>query len=152
MLTKMAVTLIFLLYLAAFLSTVNADLFSEYAHHAVLDAEEKMELFWTIDWDAETVSFAVKAETTGWVGIGFSSRSGQMVGSDVVIGWVKDNKGYLTVTNYFNAILNTCIHYTANCKNLFPIQRSSKSLARECGLSKLYPACQREPSAFCSAI
>ena len=91
----MAVMLLLLLFLAH--STVSADLFSEYAHHAVLDAEEKMKLFWNIDWDAETVSFAVEAETTGWVGFGFSTRSGQMIGSDVVIGWVKDNKGYLTV-------------------------------------------------------
>ena len=78
-------------------STVSADLLSEYAHHVVLDAEEKMKLFWTIDWEAESVSFAVAAETTGWVGFGFSTGSGQMVSSDVVIGWVKDNKGYLTV-------------------------------------------------------
>ncbi|KAL9979556.1 hypothetical protein ACROYT_G017234 [Oculina patagonica] len=54
-----------------------------------------MKLFWTVDWDAETVSFAVEAETTGWVGFGFSTGSGQMIGSDVVIGWVKDNEGYL---------------------------------------------------------
>ena len=88
-----------LLFLAVFPSAVCTDLFSEYADHAVLDAEEKMKLFWNIDWDAETVSFAVEAETTGWVGFGFSTGSGQMIGSDVVIGWVKDNKGYLTVTN-----------------------------------------------------
>ena len=93
----MAVALVFVLYLATLYSSVSADLFAEYAHHAVLDADEKMKLFWTIDWDAETVSFAVEAETTGWVGFGFSTRSGQMIGSDVVIGWVKDNKGYLTV-------------------------------------------------------
>ena len=83
--------------LSAFHSSISADLLSEYAHHAVLDADEKMKLFWTIDWDDETVSFAVEAETTGWVGIGFSTSSGQMIGSDVAIGWVKDNKGYLTV-------------------------------------------------------
>ncbi|KAL9979555.1 hypothetical protein ACROYT_G017233 [Oculina patagonica] len=94
----MAVSLVLLLCLSAFYSTVSADhhdLSSEYAHHAVLDPEEKMKLFWTVDWDAETVSFAVVAETTGWVGFGFSTGSGQMIGSDVVIGWVKDNKGYL---------------------------------------------------------
>ena len=61
-----------------------------------LDADQKIKLFWTVDWDAETVSFAVEAKTTGWVGLGFSN-SGQMTGSDVVIGWVKDNKGFLTV-------------------------------------------------------
>jgi len=74
-----------LLFLAVFHSTVCTDLFSEYALHAVLDAE-KMTLFWNIDWDAETVSFAVEAETTGWIGFGFSSGSGQMTGSDAVIG------------------------------------------------------------------
>ena len=42
------------------------------------------------------LSGAVEAETTGWVGFGFSD-SGQMAGSDVVIGWVKDNNGYLKV-------------------------------------------------------
>ena len=83
--------------LSAFHSSVSADLLSEYAHRAVLDADEKMKLFWTINWDDETVSFAVEAETTGWVGIGFSTRSGQMIGSDVAIDWFKDNKGYLTV-------------------------------------------------------
>ena len=102
----MAVSLIFLLCLAALHSTANADLFSEYAHNAVLDPEEKMKLFWTIDWDAETVSFAVEAETTGWVGFGFSTGSGRMVGSDIVIGWVKDNKGYLAVRVTFIVICN----------------------------------------------
>ena len=102
----MAVSLIFLLCLAALHSTANADLFSEYAHNAVLDSEEKMKLFWTIDWDAETVSFAVEAETTGWVGFGFSTGSGRMVGSDIVIGWVKDNKGYLAVRVTFIVICN----------------------------------------------
>ena len=69
-----------------------------------------MKLFWTIDWDAKSVSFALEAETTGWVGFGFSTGSGQMVGSDVVIGWVKDNKGYLTVrchiSNTGNSVLS----------------------------------------------
>lgn len=93
----MAFPLVFLLCLVSFHSTVFADLSSEFAHHAVLDPQEKMKLFWTVDWDKEMVSFAVEAETTGWVGFGFSGRSGAMIGSDVVIGWVKDNKGYLKV-------------------------------------------------------
>lgn len=93
--TTLAIPLVFLLFLVAIQSTVSTDLFSEYAHHAALDGDERMKLFWTIDWDAETVSFAVEAETTGWVGLGFSGSS-QMSGSDVVIGWVKDGKGFLT--------------------------------------------------------
>ena len=42
-----------------------AKLSSEYAHNAVLDPEEKMKLFWTIDWDDESVSFAVECEDNG---------------------------------------------------------------------------------------
>jgi len=93
-----------LLFLAVFHSTVCTDLFSEYALHAVLDAEKKMTLLWNIDWEAESVSFAVEAETTGWIGFGFSPGSGQMIGSDVVIGWVKDNKGFLTVRKSGNDV------------------------------------------------
>ena len=81
----------------ALISVSAADLSSEFAHHAVLDPKELMKLYWTVDWDKETISFAVEAATTGWVGFGISSGNGKMVGSDVVIGWVKDSKGYLTV-------------------------------------------------------
>ena len=93
----MAGPLVFLLCLTAFHSFASADLLAEFAHLAVLDPEEKMKLYWTVDWDAEAVSFDVEAETTGCVGFGFSTSSGQMTGSEAVIGWVKDNKGYLKV-------------------------------------------------------
>ena len=83
---------------SALISASAADLSSEFAHHAVLDPEELMKLYWTVDWGKETVSFAVEAATTGWVGFGFSSGNGMMVSSDVVIGWVKDSKGHLTVS------------------------------------------------------
>ena len=82
---------------SAWVSFSAADLSFEFAHHAVLDAQELMKLYWTVNWEKETVSFAVEAATKGWVGFGFSSGNGKMVGSDVVIGWVKDSKGYLTV-------------------------------------------------------
>lgn len=101
----MAGPLWFLFYLTASYYTASADLLSEYAHYAVLDGEEKMKLFWTVDLDAETVSFALEAETTGWVGFGFSTGSGQMVDSDVVIGWVKDNQGHLTVRILLNTLV-----------------------------------------------
>ena len=88
-----------LVLFSASIAANAADLSAEFAHNAVLDPNELMKLYWTVDWDKETVSFAVEAETTGWVGFGFSSGNGKMVGSDVVIGWVKDSKGYLTVSN-----------------------------------------------------
>ena len=89
--------LLLIIAFLALISTGIADLSSEYAHHAVLDPAKLMKLHWTVDWERQTVSFAVEAATTGWVGFGFSSGNGMMVGSDVVIGWVKDSKGYITV-------------------------------------------------------
>ena len=86
-----------LVVLSVLVSARVAVLSSEYAHYAALDPKELMKLYWTVDWDKETVSFAVEAATTGWVGFGISSGNGKMVGSDMVIGWVKDSKGYLTV-------------------------------------------------------
>ena len=37
-----------------------------------------------------------KVATTGWIGLGFSP-TGFMPNSDVVIGWVKNGDGYLSV-------------------------------------------------------
>lgn len=86
-----------LIVFSAFTSAYTADLSREYAHRAVLDPEGRMSLYWTVNWHKESVSFAVEAATTGWVGFGISSGNGKMAGSDVVIGWVKDSQGYLTV-------------------------------------------------------
>jgi len=103
---------------SAWISFSSADLSSEFAHHAVLDPKALMKLYWTVDWDQETISFAVEAETTGWVGFGFSSGNGRMVGSDVVIGWVKDSKGYLTVSQIY-------VHYSN-----FSTQKSPKLICK----------------------
>lgn len=86
-----------LIVFSAFSSACAADLSSEYAHRAVLDPKGRMSLYWTVNWHKESVSLAVEAATTGWVGFGISSGNGKMAGSDVVIGWVKDSQGYLTV-------------------------------------------------------
>ena len=48
------------------------------------------ELYWTFDNDAQTISFAVRVQTTGWVGFGISPN-GQMPNSDVIVGWVTDD-------------------------------------------------------------
>ena len=47
-------------------------------------------LHWNFDIAAKTIRFAVNVSTVGWVGFGVSP-TGQMPGSDVVIGWVADN-------------------------------------------------------------
>ncbi|KAK3701369.1 hypothetical protein QZH41_008747 [Actinostola sp. cb2023] len=74
---------------------VAASLDTEYTNSAYLDEKETFKLHWKIDDTKKEISFAVQVKTLGWVGFGISAGTGNMVGSDVVIGWVKDNKGYL---------------------------------------------------------
>ena len=64
--------------------------FSRYSFQTTLNTQENgglYELYWTFDNEAETISFAVRVNATGWVGFGLSPN-GQMPDSDVVIGWV----------------------------------------------------------------
>ena len=46
-------------------------------------------LYWNFSTPEQTITFAVKARTNGWVGFGVSPNGG-MINSDVVIGWVND--------------------------------------------------------------
>ena len=67
--------------------------FSNYPFKTTLNTEEDgglYELYWNFDNDAERIDFAVRVQTTGWVGFGLSPN-GQMPNSDVVIGWVTDD-------------------------------------------------------------
>ena len=67
--------------------------FSSYPFKATLNTAENgglYELYWNFDNDAENIYFAVRVETTGWVGFGLSPN-GQMPNSDMVIGWVTDD-------------------------------------------------------------
>ena len=55
-------------------------------------------LHWNFQASTQSIYFAVNVSTTGWVGLGLSP-SGQMPGSDVVIGWVSDSgEGYFHVS------------------------------------------------------
>jgi len=63
-----------------------------YANSMVLDADGLYKLYWNISLDARDptngiISFAAEVETDGWVGCGISP-TGDMIGSDVIIGWV----------------------------------------------------------------
>ena len=67
--------------------------FSSYPFKATLNPAKNgaglYELYWNFDNAEETISFAVRVQTTGWVGFGLSPN-GQMPNSDVIIGWVTD--------------------------------------------------------------
>ena len=87
----------------------HADL-SKYPFSRVLyDAEGQYYGFhWNFDIAAKTIHFAVNVSTVGWVGFGVSP-TGQMPGSDVVIGWVADNGN-----TYFHVrLLQARLAYTA---------------------------------------
>ena len=82
-----------ILALALSFASCAHDLSEAYSFKATLNTEADgglYELYWTFDNVAETISFAVRVQTTGWVGFGISPN-GQMPNSDVVIGWVTDD-------------------------------------------------------------
>ncbi|CAH3037795.1 unnamed protein product, partial [Porites lobata] len=72
-------------------ANAKKDLSSEFTNSAALDEVQKVTLYWSVDWKARSISFAVEAQTTGWVGFGISSGRGQMIGADIVIGGVTDD-------------------------------------------------------------
>jgi len=77
------------------------ELSEQYTHHVQLDKEGKYNMFYSIDEEASVLMIAVRVQTTGWIGLGFSPN-GQMPGSDVVIGWVDSTgKSFLQVNKNF---------------------------------------------------
>ena len=91
---KIATALLHALILVARLHTSLAahDLSATYRFSASLVPNGQYELYWNYTLTEQTISFAVRVRTTGWVGFGLSPN-GQMPGSDVVIGWVDNNGG-----------------------------------------------------------
>ena len=91
---------LFVLACALGLATCAHDLSASYTFSATLNTAENgglYELYWSFDNAAETISFAVRVQTTGWVGFGLSPN-GQMPNSDVVIGWVDNGQTFFHVS------------------------------------------------------
>ena len=92
---KLLVNTLLSALLVAHLQTTQGgihDLSATYRFSATLDPNGQYEVYWNYNLTAGTISFAVRVQTTGWVGFGLSPN-GQMPGSDVVIGWVDCNGG-----------------------------------------------------------
>ena len=82
-------------------ATCAHDLSATYPFKTTLNTEDNgglYELYWTFDNAAETISFAVRVQTTGWVGFGLSPN-GQMPNSDVIIGWVDNGQTFFHVSS-----------------------------------------------------
>ncbi len=96
------------------------DLSQEYRFSAILDRDGLYELHWNYDLSAQTISFAVRVQTTGWVGFGISPDGG-MVGSDVVIGWVEsEGTVQFHVSNYHQCERGS-VSMLYNCYCLFSL-------------------------------
>ena len=79
-------------------STVVAqdpDLSARFVNYTVLSQSPVYELYWNVT--GNRIIFAVRAETTGWVGFGISPN-GLMLNSDVIMGYVDDTTGVVTFT------------------------------------------------------
>lgn len=87
--------LIFLLFGFAFREAAvaqDAALQREFEFFTHLGATSKYELYWSFNDSSSKISFAVRVQTTGWVGFGVSPFGG-MNRADVVIGWVNATGG-----------------------------------------------------------
>ena len=92
------------------------DLSEDYPFKATLNTAEKgglYELYWTFDNAAETISFAVRVQTMGWVGFGISPN-GQMPNSDVIMGWVDNGQTFLQVRMHARQSRLHELHRTSN--------------------------------------
>ena len=101
----MKATTLIVLILPMLVAAVH-DLQAKYPFHATLfdDQGQYYGLYW--DFSIPTIHIAVNVSTTGWVGFGVSP-TGQMPGSDVIIGWVTDDG-----TAYFHVRKSTLNYMT----------------------------------------
>ena len=82
---------------AVLCSTVaqDRDLLGRFDNYTALSTSPVYELYWNVT--GSRITFAVRAETTGWVGFGISPN-GLMLNSDVIMGYVDDTTDLVTFT------------------------------------------------------
>lgn len=69
----------------------GSDLHAKYSFSVVLNHDNPSYiLHWSVNLNTKEVSFAINSSSQGWVGLGLS-KTGQMIGSDVVTAWIDDN-------------------------------------------------------------
>mmetsp|Transcript_9062 Transcript_9062/g.18318 ORF Transcript_9062/g.18318 Transcript_9062/m.18318 type:complete len:643 (-) Transcript_9062:35-1963(-) len=58
------------------------------------DINEKVSIYYSVDSTKSELHMAIRADTEGWVGVGFGG--GKMKGSDIVMGWVNEDGGWVS--------------------------------------------------------
>ena len=95
---SLTISLVAISCVVILVAAAHADLQSKYPFSTVLfnRGDQFYELHWNFTRATETIYFAVNVSTTGWVGFGLSP-TGNMIGSDVVIGWVNGEDTFFHV-------------------------------------------------------
>ncbi|XP_046692570.1 DBH-like monooxygenase protein 2 homolog [Silurus meridionalis] len=115
--------------------TSGADVDPGLPFFVYLDSNGIVLLRWGFDMVKDTITFEVTANTTGWVGFGFSPNGG-MAGSDILIGGVGPEGGYFTDRNAAGNFMpaldqqqdSKVLYLTeANGQTVMAFQRSIKS-------------------------
>ena len=81
----------------------DSDLSVRFGRFSQLSRSPLYELYWDVNGDR--VAFAVRVQTTGWVGFGISPN-GEMPDSDVIMGFVDDITGAAVFT--VSSRMNLC--------------------------------------------
>ena len=55
---------------------------------------DKVSIYYTVDSGTSELHMAIRADTEGWVGVGFGG--GKMKGSDIIMGWVNEDGGWVS--------------------------------------------------------
>lgn len=84
----------------------SARMHHKHAHHGhshqewdrteIMDANGLYILEWNVV-DAKEIVFKITANTRGFIGLGFSYKSGKMANADLVLAWVDDHTGKANV-------------------------------------------------------
>lgn len=87
---------------------------------------------YSVEWkvDGGEITFTVTAKTTGWIGLGFGP-SKHMTGADLVIGGVKDGKGYLHVSLGYSPHPPATVYSQTSFQDLHGIDDDTPSLDQQ---------------------
>eukprot|EP01084_Bolivina_argentea_P213885 363148_1 len=92
----------------------NAWWENEFAHNTFLDAEGKYRLYYTPLDNDQQIEIGIEVESIGWIALGIS-ENGQMLNSDIILGWIDDNITYLQ--NRYTLSTRTTPYFSKDISN-----------------------------------
>lgn len=83
----------------------------------IMDGNGLYLMEWTIDNNNKDIIFTITVNTRGYIGIGFSHKSGKMANSDLILAWIDDRTGKANILVCFLFHIQRDIHYL--CSEIF---------------------------------